>query len=48
LVSQNGCSEPDPKEHLDEVPALEVAEVWQRMHNGKWVIGVSICNNGKR
>jgi hypothetical protein len=48
LVSQDGHKDFEPKEHLDGVPALKVTETWQRMHNGKWVIGISICNNGNR
>jgi hypothetical protein len=46
--SQEGCRDLDPKEHIDRLPALKTAETWQKMHNGKWVVGISICNNGKR
>jgi hypothetical protein len=48
LVSQDEHEDSKPEENLDRVPALKVIETWQRIHNGKWVIGISICNNGKR
>ncbi|XP_021937902.1 uncharacterized protein LOC110838717 isoform X2 [Zootermopsis nevadensis] len=47
LGSQSGCRDLDPKEHLERGPSVRIAETWQKMHNGKWVVGISICNNGK-
>ncbi|XP_023727938.1 uncharacterized protein LOC111875710 [Cryptotermes secundus] len=48
LVGQDGPEDFEPKEHLDVVPALQIRETWQRIHNGKWVVGITICNNGER
>jgi hypothetical protein len=48
LVSQEEHEDPRPEELLERVPALKVTDTWQRIHNGKWVIGISICNKGKR
>jgi len=48
LVGQDGCKDLDSKEQFNRVPALKVAETWQKLHNGKWVIGISVCNNGRR
>jgi hypothetical protein len=48
LVGQDGCKDLDSKEQINRVPGLKVAETWQKVHNGKWVIGISVCNNGKR
>jgi hypothetical protein len=48
LVGQDGCKDLNLKEQINSVPALKVAETWQKMHNGKWVIGISVCNAGKR
>lgn len=48
LVGQDGCKDLDSKEQFNRVPALKVAETWQKLHNEKWVIGISVCNNGRR
>jgi hypothetical protein len=48
LVGQDGCKDLDSKEQFNREPALKVVETWQKLHNGKWVIGISVCNNGRR